>query len=140
MTLEQQDELRARAHANPACAGALAARDCAALATLLSVGRVCSSEREIGYGTILEVIGIDAGNKLIDFIKAEPAMRHVTKLLEQGWLRIGSDLVQNILLTFVGDAISLDDANRLCALGEQSDPVTAQQVAEALFNPDGSAK
>jgi len=140
MTPEQQAELRTRAHADPACAAALAARDCATLAQILSDGRTCGNEREIGYGTILETIGIDAGNRLIDHIQAAPAMRHVVPMLDQGRLRIGSALVQTTLRQFGAEVITPADADKLCELGQQPDPLTAQQVGVALFNPDGSEK
>lgn len=141
MTPEQQAELRQVAHSRADCAAALAARDCQALAILLSAGRTCGNDREVGYGTILEVIGVAAGNQLIDFIQAQPDMRHVRPLLEQGRLRIGSALVQASLQAFAGaGAVTQANADALCALGLQPDPLTAQQVAEALFHPDGSEK
>lgn len=141
MTSEQQAEIRHAAHSRPDCAEALAARDCHTLAALLSVGRTCGNDLVVGYGTILEVIGVAAGNKLIDFIQAQPDMRHVRPMLEQGRLRIGSTLVQASLQAFVGaGAVTQADADALCALGLQPDPLTAQQVAEALFHSDGSEK
>jgi len=140
MNPEQQAVLRMRAHSDPACAVALAARDCAALAERLSIGRTCNNELEIGYGTILEEIGISAGNLLIDHIRADPDMRHVVSLLERSLVRIGSPLVQATLRGLGADVISSTDVETLCALGQQPDPLTPQQVAEALFNPDGSKK
>jgi len=137
---DQQAELRTRTHADPKCAGALAARDCASLAALLSAGRTCGNDHEIGYGTILETLGIDAGNKLIDHIQGEHNMRHVVPLLDRGALRIGSPLVQATLRGLPADVITTADVEKLCALGQQDDPLTAQQVAEALFYPDGSEK
>lgn len=140
MSPDKQTELRARAHADPTCSAALAAGDCAALAELLSAGRTCKNDREIGYGTILETIGIEAGNQLIDHLQAANDMRHVVPLLDQGRLRIGSAMVQASLRAFGADVITPADAEILCALGQQPDPLTAHEVAEALFNPDGSEK
>lgn len=141
MSPEQQAELRQAAHARSDCAEALAARDCQALADLLSAGRVRENSYEVGYGMIIETIGLGAGNQLIDFIQAQPEMRHVRPLLEQGRLRIGSQLAQQSLQAFVGaGAVTQADADVLCALGLQPDPLTAQQVGEALFYPDGSEK
>lgn len=141
MSPEQQAELRLVVHSRADCAEALGARDCQALAELLSAGRTCGNDREIGYGTILEVIGVAAGNQLIDFIQAQPDMRHVRPLLEQGRLRIGSQLVQQSLQSFVGaGAVTQANADALCALGLQPDPLTARQVAEALYHDDGSEK
>jgi len=140
MTPEQEAELRQAARSNPACADSLAARDCDAIAVLLSPGRMRANGREIGYGVILETIGIEAGNRLIDFIQAQPTLRHVVQLLANGWLSIGSPLAQGALRSFGPDAISPAHAEALCALGLEPDPYTAQQVAAALYNPDGSDK
>lgn len=140
MTPAQQAQLRQAAHERPDCAAALAAKDCEALAALLSEGRTCGNEREVGYGTIIETIGLEAGNQLIDFLKSAEPMRHVMPLLDQGRLRIGSPLVQSTLQSLVGGRIDQADADALCALGLQPDPLTARQVAEALFHEDGSEK
>lgn len=140
MTPAQQAQLRQAAHDRSDCAAALAAKDCEALAALLSNGRTCSNEREVGYGTIIETIGLEAGNQLIDFLKASEAMRHVMPLLDQGRLRIGAPLVQSTLQSLAGGPIDQADADALCALGLQPDPLTARQVAEALFHEDGSEK
>lgn len=141
MTPDQQAALRAVARANPACAVPLAAKDCAALALLLSVDRTRQSATEIGYGTILEVIGIAAGNQLIDFIKGNPELRHVVPLLEQGRLRIGSPVTQEAVQSFVGAAaVTQANADKLCALGGEPAPLTPLEVADALYNPDGSEK
>ena len=140
MTPAQQAELRQAAHDRPDCAAALAAKDCEALAVLLSAGRTCGNEREVGHGTIIETIGLEAGNQLIDFLKSAEPMRHVMPLLDQGRLRIGSPLVQSTLQSLVGGPIDQADADALCALGLQPDPLTARQVAEALFHEDGSEK
>jgi len=138
MTPEQQAALRAQAHGNPACAQALAARDLDELARILSVGRTRPSAREIGNGTILEVLGLAAGNKLLDHIAAQEDLRHVRPLLEQGRLIIGASLVQAALQAYVqlGDVITQANADKLCALGQDQDPLTPKQVADALYGPD----
>jgi len=142
MTPEQQAALRAQAHGNPACAQPLATRDLDELARILSIGRTRSSAREIGNGTILEVLGVDAGNKLLDHIAAADELRHVRPLLEQGRLMIGAALVQGALQSYVqlDDVITQADADKLCALGLDPSPLMPQQVAEALYNPDGTEK
>lgn len=141
MTPDQQATLRAATRADPACGGPLAAKDCAALAQILSAGRTRPSATEIGYGTILEVIGIAAGNQLIDHIKGNPDLRHVVPLLEQGRLRIGSPVAQAAVQSFVAaGAVIQADADMLCALGREPAPLTAVEVAEALFHPDGTEK
>lgn len=141
MTPDQQAALRAAARANPFCAAPLAAKDCGTLALFLSAGRTRASATEIGYGTILEVIGIAAGNQLIDFIKGNPDLRHVVPLLEQGRLRIGSPVAQAAVQSFVdAGVVSQADADTLCALGREPAPLTVAEVAEAFFHPDGTEK
>lgn len=141
MTPDQQAELRAAVRENAACAAALAARDCDEIARIMSVGRTCGNDREIGYGTILEVIGLAAGNQLIDFIKSNDDLRNVVPLLEQGRLRIGSLMVQTTLKSFVAaGAVNQANADHLCALGLQPDRLDRAHVIEALFNPDGTEK
>lgn len=142
MTPDQQEALRVQAHGDGACAAALAARDIDELARILSIGRSRPTAREIGNGTILEVLGVDAGNKLLDHIAAADELRHVRPLLDQGRLMIGAALVQGTLQAYVQlpDVISQADADKLCALGIEPDPLTPQDVAEALYNPDGTPK
>lgn len=142
MTPEQQAALRAQARANPACAAPLAARDIDELARILSIGRTRPSAREIGNGTILEVLGVDAGNKLLDHIAAADELRHVRPLLEQGRLMIGAALVQGALQAYVQlpDVITKADADKLCALGLEPAPLDRLEVEAALFNPDGTEK
>jgi hypothetical protein len=43
---------------------------------------------EVGTGTILEVLGLDAGNALLDVIYNDPKFRYVKPLVEQGRLRL----------------------------------------------------
>lgn len=142
MTSEQQAELRAQARANQACAAALAAKDLDALAQILSIGRTRPVPREIGNGTVLDVLGLVAGNRLLDHIGMAPELRHVKPLLEQGRLTINTPSAKQVLQSFVAldDVLSQSDADKLCALGQEPDPLTPQDVAEALFNPDGSEK
>lgn len=142
MTPEQQAALRIQAHSDPACEVPLASRDIESLARILSAGRTRPSAREIGNGTILEVLGVEAGNKLLDHIATADELRHVRPLLEQGRLMIGASLVQGALQAYVRlpDVISQGDANKLCALGMESDPLNPLVVAEALYNPDGTEK
>lgn len=141
MTPEQQAELRIQARSNPACAQALANRDLDALAAILSVGRTRPSVLEVGNGTIIEAIGIESGNRLLDHINSDASMRYVRPLLEQGRLKVGSPVAQGTIRAFAtAGLINDDEADKLCALGLELAPLTRDQVAEALFNPDGSEK
>ncbi|MFC5548190.1 hypothetical protein [Massilia aerilata] len=141
LTTDQQAGLRQAARATQAGMDALARKDCAALAALLSVGRTHPSATEVGNGTILATIGIDAGNSLLDHIGSDPSMRHVKPLLEQGRLKVGSPVAQGAIRAFAtANVITQSQADALCALGVEPDPLTAQDVADALFNPDGTEK
>lgn len=142
MTPEQQAALRAQAHGDPACKEALVKRNIDALASILSVGRTRASSREIGNGTILEVLGMEAGNRLLDHIAGADELRHIRPLLEQGRLVIGAPLVQAALQSYVQlpDVISQADADKLCALGIEPDPLIPRDVADALYNLDGTQK
>jgi hypothetical protein len=140
MTPAQQSELRAAVHANPACAMALSAKDCAAIAAIMSEGRTRGNTREIGNGTILETLGIAAGNTFLDFINGSADFRYVKPLIEQGRLQIGSLLVQATVQSMVPGVLTQPQADALCALGIEPHPYTAQEICEAVFNPDGSEK
>jgi len=107
--------------------------DHGAIAAALSAGRTRLVYTEVGHGTILETIGLAAGNALLDAIYATPDFRHVKPLLEQGRLDISSALVRGALdaLTAAG-VITAPHAAALKALAERPDPVSSQQVTRAL--------
>lgn len=132
--------LRDLVHANPQCADALAAKDCDELARLMSVGRVRANSREIGNGTILEVLGLATGNVVLDLINGNADYRHVKPLIEQGRLLIGSPLAQATVQSLVPAVLTQTQADALCALGLAPYPYTAQELAAALFNADGTEK
>jgi hypothetical protein len=141
LTADQQAALRAAARATPAGLDAVGRKDCHALAALLSLGRTRPSQTEIGNGTILETIGIASGNRLLDVINADPNMRYVRPLLEQGRLKVGSPVAQLAIRGFASaGVITSDEADKLCALGLEPDPLSVGDVGDAFFNPDGSEK
>ena len=111
----------------------LARRDHDAIALVVNAGRTKPNTREIGNGTILETLGLAAGNAFLDVINTVPDFRHVKPLVEQGRLVVGSTLVQATVQSMVGAGVlSQGQADALCALGWDADPVTAQQVSDAL--------
>ena len=139
MTL--RDEILSR----PDCADALARRDCGELAALLSVGRTKVIDYSIGYGTVLEVLGAEAGSAFLDGLTALAAtsspVKWALKLLDRGELNIGSPATQAQLDALAaGDVMPQVVADALKALALAPDVVTMQQVAEEMFNPDGSQK
>ena len=134
MNQEQLVELRAKALGDPACAPFIESRDCQKLAELLSVGRTKLNNVEIGYGTILEVVGIADGNALIRNIKADTNFEFVVPLMDQGRLRIGSPVAQGAVQSFVARGwITQPQADAIKTVGRSPDPVTPMDVAAALF-------
>lgn len=116
------------------CGAALiASGDTQAIADALNVGRKRPNKnREIGNGTILETIGLTAGNALLDVINNAPDFRHVKPLVEQGRLLIGSPLVQATVQSLVGTVLTQGQADALCALGFEPDPVSELDVRIAM--------
>ena len=111
----------------------LASRDYDAIAAFVSAGRKKPSTREIGNGTILEVLGLTAGNALLDVVNTAQDFRYVKPLVEQGRLTVGSALVQATVQSLVPmGVLTQPQADALCALGFEADPVTAQQVSDAI--------
>ncbi|MDB5937526.1 MAG: hypothetical protein JWQ01_4870 [Massilia sp.] len=128
--------------ADPACSAARTARDCVEMARIRSLAatRTRPNGREIGNGSILETIGVASGNKLLDEINSNTLYRYVKPLVDQGRLLIGSPLVAGTLLSMVPAIITQAEADRLVALGKDPWPYSAIEVADALYNADGSAK
>lgn len=107
-------------------------RDDGAIAAALSVGRTKLQATEVGNGTILETIGLTAGNALLDVLNGAPDFRYVKPLLEQGRLRIDSAMVRATLDTLVPAVITAEQAAALKNLAVVDDPVSVQDVAKAL--------
>ena len=128
------DEITAKCDAD-----LIASRDFDAIAAFVSAGRTKPSAREIGNGTILEVLGLATGNALLDVVNTVPDFRHVKPLVEQGRLTVGSPLVQATVQALVPmGVLTQPQADALCALGFDPDPVTALQVNQALVSDDGT--
>lgn len=116
----------------------LASRDFDAIAASVSVGRKKQNTREIGNGTILEVLGLAAGSALLDVINTVPDFRYVKPLVDQGRLMVGSPLVQVKIQSLVPSVLTQPQADDLCALGFDADPITVSQVTQALVSDDGT--
>lgn len=88
---------------------------------------------EAGNGTILETIGLAAGNTLLDVLGSSPDFRHVKPLLEQGRLRLDSTLVRETLDALVqAGVLTAGNAAALKAKAEQPNPVSWQQCQAAI--------
>ena len=119
----------------------LATRDTTAIAAAVNVGRVKANMLEIGNGSILNTIGIAAGNRLLDVINTVADYRYVKPLVDQGRLLIGSPLVQATVQNFTtvagGSVLTQAQADALCALGKSPDLVTELDVRRALWSDAG---
>lgn len=128
-----RDEILSR----PDCAAALAVRDCGALAAILSVGRTKLVERNIGYGTVLDTLGADAGAAFLDGLTALAAnsspVKWALKLLDRGELNIGAAATQQQLdMLAAGGVMPQAVADALKGLAVSPDEITATQVQTAL--------
>ena len=118
--------------ASPELQALAVARNDAAIAAALSVGRTRLVPTEVGVGTILEVLGLDLGNTLIDTINGAPQFRHIRPLMEQGRLRLDSALVQATLQNLVPSMLTQSQANALANRARVPDPVSVASVSAAL--------
>lgn len=124
-------EIRAAIEASPALQAMK--NDDVAIAAALSVGRTKVVPTEIGNGTILEAIGLTAGNALLDVLNTAPDFRHVKPLIEQGRLRLDSPLVIGTLGALVASGVlTQENADVLAARARVPDVVTPQQVSDAI--------
>ena len=131
MTLH--DEILSRAD----CANALSARDCGALATILSTGRTKVVDLNIGYGTVLEALGAEAGAAFLDGLTTLAAtsspVKWALKLLDRGELNIGAAATRGQLDALAaGGVMPQAVADALKGLAVSPDEITASQVQQAL--------
>lgn len=110
----------------------IAAKEHGQIAALVSAKRTKPSTREIGNGTILETIGLQYGNAMLDVIYSAPDFRHVKPLLEQGRLIVGSPLVVATIQGMVPAVFPQVVADRLLALAVEPAPVSVQEVIQAM--------
>lgn len=107
-------------------------KDHGVMANVINQGRTKLVPTEVGIGTILEVLGLTAGNAFLDILYANTDFKYVRPLLEQGRLRVDSTLVRGTLDALVGNGLTLAQANSLKNLAVQDDFVTALEVATVL--------
>lgn len=126
-------EIRDAIGASPALQALATAGNLAGVAAALSEGRTRPTDAEIGNGLLLETLGIERGNALLDLIAADDTLRHVRPLLEQGRLRVSSALVAAWLQDLVqATTLTQAEADAVLALGRVPDPIDWRAVAAAL--------
>lgn len=132
------DQIKAAIAADSALQALADARDVDALVTALSAGRTRYVARDVGNGTVLEVLGLSVGNALLDLIQTQLTYRHVKPLLEQGRLRLDSAMVRATLQQLVGVEIAAgvtfqaQHADALASLAQVPDPVDRTAVWVAI--------
>ncbi len=139
--------LRDEIHANPACAVALAARDCHELARIMSVGRTRTVK--IPIADIQDLMHATGAWWDIAAVADNPA--HVAQKAARAVVDVASarydhidtkiPMVGQMLGALVtGGVISQAIFDQIMAMAVAPDPLTAQDVAAALYNDDGSDK
>lgn len=110
-------------------------RDTQAIADALSAARTRPTLREIGNGLVLETLGLDAGNVVLDLVHSTESLRHVRPLLDQGRLVASSALVGEWLDGLVAaGVITRGQADAVVALGYVADPVSEFDVRRACWS------
>ena len=113
----------------------LANRDDGAIATLLSIGRTKLRKTNIGEGGIIAAIGdLTAANNFLDAVNAVAEYRHIKKVISRGDFDMGDLMSQAGVQAMVPAVLTQMQADNLKALGLVHDPVSAQQVSQALEN------
>jgi len=113
--------------------------DAQAIAAELSTRDTHKVPFEIGVGLILETIGLESGNALLDAIKTTPEFRHVWPMIEQGRLDLSSPLVEDALSSLVSaEVITIAEKLALISLCTRPVAVSEDDVKKALWNDDGS--
>lgn len=136
--------LRDEILANPSCATALAARDCDELARICSIERRVLQTRFVTARTVLAECGA-SGAALLDKLDSAGGTNSAVKwamvfLRQDSGLDVGHPATQYLLSALVPGTLTQVEAGQLKALAMLPAPLNSQQIAEAMFHPDGSAK
>ena len=115
--------------------------DTRAIAEEISKGRTKFVKTEIGVGTILEVLGVQSGNTLLDIIYNDANFRHVKPLIDQGRLRLDSPFVISVVEQFTqAGLLTVEQKNVLLSKAKEPDPISEFDVRVAIYNDDGSLR
>lgn len=111
----------------------IAERNFHIIAATVNVGRTIPNGREIGNGTILATLGLAKGNTVLDLIRADPAYKYVTPLLDQGRLIASDPLVASAVAGLqAAGVLTQSEADKLAALGHDPSTVTWEQCQAAF--------
>ena len=110
----------------------IASRNHDAIAAAVNVGRTKVVQTLGGIGTVLETLGPDVGAALLDTLEtiatANSAVKWAFVLINRGELDFGSRATRDMIDLLIPGAAG----TALKAVAEVPDPVTAQQVSDAL--------
>lgn len=147
LTAEQQAALRDAVKASPEYANAYAARDIDAIAAIMSAGRVRFRPTIIGDGTIIDAFvttyglaGLTQANTFLDGFRSDPMFRHVVRPMDRGELRLDNAGTRGMIAQMAGNSLPQAVAQAMLAMAAEPDPLNRLDVADALYNPDGSMK
>lgn len=131
MTMTLLEEIKAKAPE------LLKSGDHGAIAAKVSEGRTRIGERLGGIGVVMETLGPVDGPALLDALEqmkaTVPAVKWGWYLIERGELDFGSQVTRGMIDMLEGSgAVTYDVAKALRNIAAIPDPVTAQQVSDAL--------
>lgn len=108
----------------------LSNRNDAEIARQLSIGQTQIVQTFIGYGTVLDTIGLEAGNAFLNILTSDPRFKYILPLLEQGRLDIGMQSVRTYLdqLATAG-VLSAENAQLLKSLAEVPVVIPVNEVS-----------
>lgn len=112
----------------------IASRNYDAIAAAVNIGRKRPKKTALGEGGIIAAIGdLDAGNAFLDVVDSAAPYRHIKKVIARGDFDIGEPMAQAGVQQMVGAGVLTQaQADALCALGYEPDPVSSQQVSDAM--------
>lgn len=136
--------LRDEILADQACTAAITARDCNEIARIHSIGRTAVQSRFVTARTVLAECGAN-GASLLDKLDAAAGSNSAVKwamvfLRQDSGLDVGHSNTQALLQGMVPSVLAQSESDQLKNLALLPAPVSAPQVADALYNADGSAK
>lgn len=103
------------------------------IAAKVSAVRKVPSNRQIGYGDVLETIGVTSGNNFLDAVTSTTMLKYVRPMLDRGGLNASSPLVVPLLNNFVlAGVITREEADALIDLGFIRSAVTWQDCQAAI--------
>lgn len=106
---------------------------------VLSIGRTHLVKKNISKGDVLDAIGFDAGNALLDAVDSNPLFRHVKSELDRGDLDVSRPIVRQAIDAMAGNIVGFyqSDADTIKALAEEPNPLQLIDVSRMLNTAEG---